>query len=143
MKFPIQLEHLGEMMGYLRKRGKELRVPLKAIQKMELACEEAIVNIISYSSPSKGDALELSCDLLEETHFQAVIRDRGRPFNPLEAPIDPQNEIPVSERRIGGLGLYLIRKLIDEAVYIRAKEENVLRLTLRLEVPQEAENRGL
>ena len=137
MQFSVSLKILDEMLLFVRKEAKRLAIPAKAIHKMELACEEAIVNIISHAHPKDDDLLSIECSLLDATHFDVMIKDQGPPFNPLEAPIDPQKNKTVSERKIGGLGIYLIRKLIDEAVYKREENENVLHLTLRLEVPEQ------
>ena len=136
MQFIVDIESLDKMLVFIREEALKLKIHPKAIQKMELACEEAFVNIISYAHPNPSNDLFIDCFLVDKTHFEVVIKDKGPPFNPLEVNIDPQKNIAVHERKIGGLGIYLIRKLIDEAIYLREDEFNVLRLTLRLEVPQ-------
>ncbi|MCP5469661.1 MAG: ATP-binding protein [Chlamydiales bacterium] len=135
MQFSVDLKHLEKMIAHVRGEAKRLKVPAKAVQKMELACEEAIVNIISYAHPNEFAGIDIDCALNDDTHFEVEIRDQGPAFNPLEAEIDPQMDKSVNDRKIGGLGIFLIRKLIDEAVYQREGEVNILRLTLRLEVP--------
>lgn len=135
MRFDAKLQSLEAMMSHVRQEAKRLNIPPKAIHKMELACEEAIVNIISYAK--SPEEISLECSLVDETHFEVVIKDRGPPFNPLEVAVDLQTDTPILDRKIGGLGIYLIRKLIDESTYLREGGTNILRLTLRLEVPEE------
>ncbi len=137
MEFGVNIETLSAMLTFVRDQAVRLKIPPKAILRMELACEEALVNIISYSNTPDCEKIFIDCNLTEETHFHVVIKDSGPAFNPLEVSIDPQKNIAVHERRIGGLGIYLIRKLVDEAIYVREGTCNVLSLTLRLEVPQE------
>lgn len=127
MQFLANLNNLGLMMKYLRDEAIKCEMDEKAIHKMELACEEALVNIISYAYPEKKGTLEIIC--VKQGHrFEITIRDKGVPFNPIEVEVNPQLDKPIAERAVGGLGLFLIRKAIDEASYQRIEEENVLRL---------------
>jgi len=57
-----------------------------------------------------------------------TVTDDGHPFNPLEAP-EPDTTLPVEERPIGGLGIYLLRKMFDRMDYTRTDGKN--RVTLR------------
>ena len=57
-----------------------------------------------------------------------VVTDDGKPFNPLESP-EPDTSLPVEERPIGGLGIYLLRKMFDQMDYARTDGKN--RVTLR------------
>lgn len=100
----------------------------KTIRKIELACEEAIVNIISYAYPDEKGILLIQCEK-KRGRFEITIRDHGVPFNPIDVEISPEIDKPAQERRVGGLGIFLIRKAIDEASYQREKDENVLRLS--------------
>lgn len=127
MQFVADLSHLDSMMEYLHAEAAKSGMDERAIYKMELACEEALVNIISYAYPQKKGALEIAC--MKQGHrFEITIRDKGLPFNPIDAEVNPQIDKPVQERCIGGLGIFLIRKAIDEASYQRVDDENILRL---------------
>ncbi|MCH9625746.1 MAG: Serine-protein kinase RsbW [Chlamydiales bacterium] len=126
-KFDANLTALDEMMLHLRREAKKFNLDEKTIYKMELACEEAIVNIISYAYPKKKGQLALECEQ-KGCRFEITIRDWGVPFNPIDVEINPQVDAPIDERHIGGLGIYLLRKVIDEVSYHREGDENVLRL---------------
>ncbi len=132
MEFTASLDHLFEMLTFVREEGKRQGVDEALAKKMELACEEALVNIISYAFASHKGTIEMIC-ARHNQRFEVIIRDSGKPFNPIESEIDPQLDLPPEERQIGGLGIYLIRSIIDESSYQRIENENILRLTLRLD----------
>lgn len=132
MKFLADLSNLESMMRYLRSEAKLHGMDEKVQLKMELACEEAIVNIISYAYPEKKGPLSIICSL-KGHRLEIILRDQGIPFNPIDAEVNPQLDTSVLDRRVGGLGIFLIRKAIDEAYYQRIDDENVLRLTFSLQ----------
>jgi serine/threonine-protein kinase RsbW len=132
MQFIASLNNLDSMMEYFRAAAAQSGMDEKAIYKMELACEEALVNIISYAYPEQKGVLEVFCS--KKGHrFEIIIRDKGLPFNPIEVEVHPQLDQPVQDRPIGGLGIFLFRKVIDEASYQRVNDENVLRLAFLIE----------
>lgn len=95
---------------------------------INLAAAEIFINIASYAyQPDKGD-VTLYISVGEE----AVIRfeDTGTPYNPLEHP-DPDFDAPLTERKIGGLGIYIVKQLMDEVTYSYAQNKNILALTKR------------
>ncbi len=61
-----------------------------------------------------------------------IIADDGSPFNPLDCEL-PDTERPIDEREIGGLGVHLVRKMVDESRYERLDDLNILKLTLVFE----------
>jgi anti-sigma regulatory factor (Ser/Thr protein kinase) len=131
MEFFADLSSLDEIMFFIEQKAEEAGMGEKGIYKMQLACEEAIVNIISYAYPEKKGALFIDCQ--KRGHrFEISLRDHGVPFNPIDAEVNPQLDKPVNERKIGGLGIFLLRKTIDEASYQRINDENVLRLTFTI-----------
>jgi serine/threonine-protein kinase RsbW len=133
MQFPLSLEYLHQMLEYIRTEAEKLNVPQPRLQKLELAAEEALVNVISYGHPTSKDHLVIECLEDKGPHFLVNIQDWGPAFNPIEADIDIQEGKSVDERKIGGLGIHLFRKLVDEATYVRKGDSNHLTFTLRLE----------
>lgn len=127
MEFLADLSNLDQMIGYIRSAALHSGMSEKDIYKMELACEEAIVNIISYAYPQKKGKLSIDC-VKKKQRFEITLQDEGTPFNPIDAEVNPQINSPLQDRRIGGLGIYLIRKAIDEASYQRVLGFNILRL---------------
>jgi len=94
--------------------------------KIDIAVEEIFVNISDYAySPNIGKAF-----IYISVTDKIVIRfeDTGKPYNPLEKP-DPDLNIPLMERDIGGLGVFMVKKLMDNVEYTRVDNKNVLVMT--------------
>jgi serine/threonine-protein kinase RsbW len=132
MWFEAKLSHLDRMLAYVRDQAAMAGLSRDKAHRVEVCCEEAIVNIISYAFDEKAPPLlHISCEK-KGGRFITTLKDHGKPFNPIESDIDPQLDMPLSERELGGLGIYLIRKLMDESVYQRLGDQNVLRMSLNL-----------
>lgn len=99
--------------------------------KINLAVEEALVNTISYGF--KDDARHV-IDLKIAIEGGAIvlrISDDAVAFNPLET-AEPDVSAPVEERKVGGLGVFLMKKTMDDVQYAREDERNILTLKKRL-----------
>ncbi len=124
-RFASKIEDLADMLLWLREkliqRGE---APVK-IRRLELVFEEALVNVIHYAYLDSLGEIEvtLTCTPLRLT---LQIRDWGRPFNPLTEAPQIDIEAPLEKREIGGLGIHLIRNIMDEVSYTREGETNVL-----------------
>ena len=105
-------------------------VPEDTVIDLRIVAEEVLTNVAKYAfEPGCVPALEL-CVELGEAECVLEFRDHGRPFDPLAAPA-PDLERPPEERPEGGLGLALVRALVDDASYRRDGGANVLRLVKR------------
>ena len=92
---------------------------------LSLALEEVLVNVISYGHP-EGGKHEILVELaVEEECVVATVEDDGMPFNPLETP-EPDLDSPMEARRIGGLGIHLVRNITDRLEYRRNEGRNRL-----------------
>lgn len=105
---------------------------------LHLVLDEVITNIFSYAFDDEGVhsvLVELRAD--EET-VELTVEDGGRPFNPLQSP-EPDVNLPPELRAkpVGGLGIHLVRKLMDEVEYERREGKNVL--TMRKIMERESE----
>jgi len=134
MRFDGTLDQLPHMLRFVCSQAQLAGVPMDLTSKIELACEEAVVNIISYAfAQHEGGEIEILC-VRSPHRFEIIIKDSGPPFNPIESTIDPQFGVDMEERTIGGLGIYLIRKLMDESAYQRIGNHNVLHMAVRLDI---------
>jgi len=92
-----------------------------------LAAEEAAANIIHHAFPQGSGELELTCRLSAPGVLEVEFSDRGRPFDPL-AQEEPELAPDLAGRRIGGLGVPLIKRNADQVAYRRQGGRNVLTL---------------
>lgn len=103
----------------------------EATNDIMLAADEAATNIMkhSYKSNSSG-IIEVRIDVVGD-EFEIILKDKGRSFNPNDIP-SPNMEKYFSEKRVGGLGLHLMRTLMDSVEYSAAESGNKLILKKKL-----------
>ena len=108
----------------------QLACPLKAQMQLDVAIDELFTNVASYAYPGgTGEVtVRFACEdrLVSVTFF-----DRGIPFNPLDRP-DPDVTLPASERKQGGLGIFLVRKTMDAVQYRYEGGQNILTIQKRI-----------
>ena len=92
-----------------------------------LAVEELITNCIKYGYEDAADHIIEVKLQISGNELALTVTDDGRPFNPLELP-EPDIHLPIEERPIGGLGIYLLRRMSDHMDYVRAAGKNCVRL---------------
>lgn len=113
-----------EIMQFLSEHGVQEQVSLD----LQLALEEIISNTIKYGyNDSASHLIHVRAESSDEQVLLEVEDDAGA-FNPLEAPT-PNIDLPVEERPVGGLGIYLVRALMDHVEYQRTATKNILRMT--------------
>ena len=105
--------------------------PPQRVMEIELAVEEALANICLYAYPDSSGEVEVRCTQDETRHFLIELIDAGIPFDMLARPA-PDLTVDAAQRPIGGLGIPLIRALMDNATYHREGARNILRLTALL-----------
>jgi anti-sigma regulatory factor (Ser/Thr protein kinase) len=107
-------ENLEAIANFIVTSMKKLGIS-SSIYEVQTAVDEACTNIVKYAYHGSKGTISLSCNLRDKD-FTVVIRDRGKPFDPTSVPL-PDVSSGVEERKIGGLGIYLMRKLMDEVSY--------------------------
>ena len=100
---------------------------------IELAIEEIFVNIASYAYPSGDGDVTITADAsgVPKT-LTVVFQDSGTPFDPL-AKEDPDITLPIEQRRIGGLGIFLVKNNMDDVTYRYADGKNILTIKKKLD----------
>lgn len=99
---------------------------------LNLVLEEAVSNIIFYAYEGENRAEEIELSLsYEQPDLKVELSDGGCPFDPTARP-DPDINLAVEERPVGGLGIFLIKKLMDEVSYQRVGDKNVLILKKKI-----------
>jgi len=130
--FDADFDNLDEIRDFVGEAASQAGFSDKEIYAIQLAADEASSNIIEHAyAGMKGGKLEIECSLFEGG-LQIVMRDQGKSFNPSSVP-EPNVNADLSERKIGGLGMYLMRKLMDEVTYETSDETgNILTMIKRV-----------
>ena len=127
--FTAKFEYLDEIRDFVGNIARDGEFSDKDIYNIQLATDEAASNIIEHAYQGVSDGiLELSCGMLDDT-IKIVLTDHGEPFDPGSIPM-PDLKADLSERKIGGLGIFLMRKLMDEVRYESHPEKNSNTLTM-------------
>jgi serine/threonine-protein kinase RsbW len=126
------LTEIKKLMDILCKLCEENDIGNKVLCNVTLALEEIFANIVHYAYDDIEEHLVKIHIKINDSLFSMKITDDGKPFNPLEVP-ETNTNLPFEERKIGGLGIHLVRHLIDEWDYKHTKGKNVLTLKIRLQ----------
>ena len=123
---PAESAALETVNAFIEKKLEAIDCPKRARMQMRLAVEEIFVNISSYAyHPEVGEA-EIGVDIDGDPPAVTIrFLDRGRPFNPLEKP-DADITLSAQEREIGGLGILLVKKIMDQVDYAYENGKNIL-----------------
>lgn len=136
--FPAELNKLYEMLDFIRGRATEAGFDSCYINKIELATEEVLVNIINYGYPMGQGQIAIQCSLTVHSDLEITIMDEGIPYNPLKTEISCNCQASLEDRTVGGYGIFFILNLMDEVAY--AREENLNVLTLKKFQPSSSSN---
>jgi serine/threonine-protein kinase RsbW len=120
-----KLSELDRFNQTLTKFGRQRGLSDTVLHDLNLALEEILTNIISYGYTDGGEH-EIRVRLsVQPGEVKAEVEDDGQPFNPLDVP-EPDTAKALEERTIGGLGIHLVRKIVDALEYKRQGERNLL-----------------
>lgn len=129
---PAEADRLDEVNAFIDKELESYACSPKTHMEISLAVEEIFINIANYAyKPEQGQA-EIVVDTFGEPPLLTVgFLDWGKPFNPLDKP-DADITLSAEERGIGGLGIYLVKKLMDDVSYVHEDGKNILTIRKRL-----------
>ena len=127
-KIQSSLDELERVTSAIEEIGQQENWPPDLAFKVNLILDELGVNVMSYGGEVSGIEISLSS---EEEAITIEITDDGEPFDPLNDAAEPDLTSPLGERRVGGLGLYLVRSMVDELHYRREQGKNHLVLMKR------------
>lgn len=133
LKISALLENLDDVTAFVESHLEEAGCPLKTLMQLNVAVEEIYVNIAhyAYQDAEVGDAV-ISLWFEDDPKTVAIeFRDSGMPFDPL-AKADPDVTLSAAERQIGGLGIYMVKKSMDDMQYQRENGENILTIRKKL-----------
>ncbi len=130
LTFSTTFDVLDEIRTFVGNQAWEVGFNAKDIYSVQLATDEAASNIIEHAYESKPNGIfEVSCEF-QEGRLIVILLDHGKAFDPSQVE-EPDLKADLSDRKIGGLGIYLMRKLMDEVRYESTQAGNRLTLVKR------------
>lgn len=122
----LNKQSFDSTMDYIASCCRDSGCDEETIDQITIACSEILANIDSYAYENGGDVeIQTKC---RDRVMTIVFRDNGQPFDPLKKQ-DPDVTLPLNERRRGGLGIYIVKKLMTDVSYEYADRQNVLTVT--------------
>lgn len=125
------IQEMDKLEPFLNDFFERNKLDMSLLPQMDLALEEAIANVIMYAYPEgQRGTVEIALEM-KEGHLQTCVSDAGTPFNPLQQP-DAKLSSSIEERPIGGLGIHLIKEIMDEVVYQYKDGKNILTMIRKI-----------
>ena len=118
-------ESLSEASDFLDRCVEEFEIPLRTGYSLKVVTDEIFSNIVYYSGAKNAEILfRVNAD-----RITLVFQDDGMPYNPMEAE-EPDITAGAEERSIGGLGLFMVKKMAEQVSYEYADQKNQLTVTM-------------
>ncbi len=132
LQLPNEREAFTTLKTWLSNISEELGLPEKTKKQLLIVADEIFTNIVTYGSLRQDGTVEVKVefDFALQTLNMTFI-DQGIAYNPLEA-TSPDISKPLSERQTGGLGIFMVKKIMDSVEYLRENDQNYLILKKRL-----------
>ena len=131
LTLPNDIKTIPQLSEFIEVIGEELEMEMSLIMSLNLALEEAVVNVMDYAyAPGTiGDVcIEATAN---ETHIEFIISDSGIPFDPTKKE-EVDTTLSAEERPIGGLGIHLVREIMDAVSYEYKDNKNILTLSKKI-----------
>lgn len=125
------ISEINKLTEFVEEIGNELSLAPDVVFNLNLVLEEAVVNIINYAYPKEDHQSIYLSATLHEGSIILVLTDTGVEFDPTMAP-EADITLSAEERPIGGLGIFLIRQIMNEVRYDRIDDKNVLTMEKKL-----------
>jgi serine/threonine-protein kinase RsbW len=127
-QFPAKLESLYDMLDFIQTSEILQQASKDFLDKIIVAVEEVLVNIISYAYPSQQEGtIEITCEKsFPKNGLKMTIKDQGIPFNPIKYSTPPPIHLLSHNSSLGGYGIYLFLGIMDHVEYDRVNHTNIL-----------------
>ena len=123
-----ELEKVNQFIGEI---SEELGLSMEMTMDLNLVIEELVVNVVSYAYPQGTDGeIELMVTS-DDKELTLVLSDQGREFDPTSKE-DTDMSVNPAERELGGMGIFLVKNIMDEVTYQRFKGKNLLTMTKKI-----------
>ena len=124
LKIAAEVDKLQDVISFVDTVLEENDCPMKAQMQIDIALEELFVNIANYAYPNGSGEAEIHA-VPSPGQIEITLIDSGIPYDPLAKP-DPDVTLPAEERQIGGLGIFMSKKLMDDISYRYSDGKNIL-----------------
>ena len=124
--FFLNKESFDSVLSYIEERCFESGCDEETVGQITIACSEILSNLDSYAYENGGE-IEIQSKCRDKC-MTLIFKDNGEPFDPLRKQ-DPDVTLPLNERRSGGLGIYIVKKLMTDVSYEYVDHQNVLKVT--------------
>jgi serine/threonine-protein kinase RsbW len=129
--FKRAIASLDQVFAFVGEALADLNVPPEPAFAVELAIEEFFTNMVKYNTESRDDIL-LILKRDDDRLTVEMVDSGGHPFDPTSAK-DPDTSLPLAERRVGGLGIHLVKTLMDDLRYQYDGGRNTITFSKNLE----------
>jgi sigma-B regulation protein RsbU (phosphoserine phosphatase) len=131
LTLPNDINTIPQLYEFIEGIGEELNLDMSLTMGLNLALEEAVVNVMEYAYPVdvQGDVTIEA--IANETHLVFILSDSGTPFDPTKKE-KVDTTLSAEERSIGGLGIHLVREIMDSVDYEYCDNKNILTLSKKL-----------
>ena len=126
-----EISEISRLNGFIEDIGEEFGLTPDVVFNLNLVLEEAVVNVINYAYPKEDHQWIYLSAKLQDGTIILVLTDTGKEFDPTMAP-EADITLSADEREIGGLGIFLIRQIMNEVRYERIDGKNILTLEKKL-----------
>lgn len=122
------VENITKVTEFIDNRLEELNCPIKAQMQIDVAVDELFGNIAQYAYEQETGTITVRVEVVENP-LSVVITfiDQGIPYDPLQKQ-DPDITLSAEERKIGGLGIFIVKKTMDEVLYEYKEGQNILKI---------------
>ena len=127
--FPAEINELASVIVFLEEELDKAQANPKLVVTLSVALEELFVNVAHYAYPDSKGTVKIGIDTSGDSIVIRLI-DSGIPFDPT-AKKDPDITESAEERKIGGLGIYMVKKSMDSMIYEYKDKQNILTISKR------------
>lgn len=132
MTTEASIENIAQVTAFVDEQLEELNCPARAQMQIDIAIDELFGNIAQYAyQPGNGPATVRVEVLKEPLAVVITFMDQGIPYDPLKRE-DPDVTLPIEERETGGLGVYMVKKTMDDVSYEYRDGKNILKIRKNL-----------
>ncbi len=131
IELPARIENLEKFSEQVLECAKNAGVDQKKLMHISIALEEVIVNIINYSYVDAEGKITIECSTESKNRFIITIIDSGTPFD-ITTSSTPDLTSDIDDRAVGGLGIHLVKEMMDEVHYHHENKQNILQLIINM-----------